>query len=61
MMFARITNEAPDVDEQGRLLTRVAEMVDAGTVRSTLTRIFEGPVPDAAAGSRTAVVRWQHR
>ncbi len=47
MMFARITNEAPDVDEQGRLLTRVAEMVDAGTVRSTLTRIFEGPAPDA--------------
>ncbi|MBT0768737.1 zinc-binding alcohol dehydrogenase family protein [Kineosporia sp. J2-2] len=50
LMFSRIMHEAPDVSEQGRLLTRVAELVDDGSLRSTLTTTFDGRtdgVPEA--------------
>jgi NADPH:quinone reductase len=46
-MFARIVNGAADVAEQGRLLTRVAQMMDAGELRTTLTQTFDGPVPES--------------
>ncbi|QDH69514.1 zinc-binding alcohol dehydrogenase family protein [Marilutibacter alkalisoli] len=34
MMFARPVLKTPDMDEQGRILDRVAELVDAGEIRS---------------------------
>jgi zinc-binding alcohol dehydrogenase family protein len=37
MMFARSLHQTPDMAEQGVLLNRVAQLVDAGKVRSTLT------------------------
>ena len=35
-MFTRSMFETPDMSEQGRLLTEVARLVDAGTLRTTL-------------------------
>ena len=35
-MFTRSMFETADMAEQGKLLQRVAELVDAGTLRSTL-------------------------
>jgi zinc-binding alcohol dehydrogenase family protein len=35
-MFTRSLHQTPDMAEQGRLLARVAELVDAGTLRTTL-------------------------
>lgn len=40
MMFARSVFETPDMDQQGALLAEVAKAVDAGTLRSTVTRDF---------------------
>jgi zinc-binding alcohol dehydrogenase family protein len=37
MMFARSLHQTSDMAEQGRLLSEVASLVDAGRVRSTLT------------------------
>jgi zinc-binding alcohol dehydrogenase family protein len=39
-MFARSMWQTPDMGEQGRLLSRVAELVDRGELRSTQTRTF---------------------
>jgi zinc-binding alcohol dehydrogenase family protein len=39
-MFARSIWQTPDMAEQGRLLNRVAELVDLGVVRSTQTQTF---------------------
>jgi zinc-binding alcohol dehydrogenase family protein len=39
-MFARSMWQTPDMAEQGRLLSRLAELVDRGEVRSTQTRTF---------------------
>jgi zinc-binding alcohol dehydrogenase family protein len=39
-MFARSMWQTPDMPEQGRLLTRVAELVDRGELRSTQTQTF---------------------
>ena len=36
MMFARSRFETPDMDEQGKLLSEVAALVDAGKVRTTV-------------------------
>lgn len=36
MMFTRPRLHTPDMDEQGRILARVAELVDAGRLRGTL-------------------------
>ncbi|GAB3255896.1 zinc-binding alcohol dehydrogenase family protein [Kineosporia babensis] len=55
LMFARITNDAEDVAEQGRLLTKVADLIDEGAVRTTLTRTFEGPVPEALRQAHAVV------
>ena len=40
MMFTRSMFETPDMGAQGALLTRVAELVDAGRLRSTLGEHF---------------------
>jgi len=40
MMFARSLFGTPDMAEQGRLLAAVAEGIDAGALRHTLTRRF---------------------
>jgi zinc-binding alcohol dehydrogenase family protein len=37
-MFARSMWQAPDIAEQGKLLTRVADLVDQGELRSTQTQ-----------------------
>ncbi len=42
-MFTRAVFETPDMIEQHRLLTKVAEMVDAGSIRTTLSVDF-GPI-----------------
>jgi NADPH:quinone reductase-like Zn-dependent oxidoreductase len=39
-MFARSMWQTPDMAEQGRLLTRVADLVDQGELRSTQTQTF---------------------
>ncbi|HRX87699.1 MAG TPA: zinc-binding alcohol dehydrogenase family protein [Phycisphaerae bacterium] len=39
-MFARSMWQTPDMAEQGRLLNRVADLVDRGELRSTQTRTF---------------------
>jgi len=39
-MFARSMWQTPDMAEQGRLLSRVAELVDRGEVHSTQTQTF---------------------
>lgn len=39
-MFARSTYSTPDMSLQGRLLTEVGELVDAGIVRTTLNEVF---------------------
>ncbi len=46
MMFARPLFKTPDMIEQHNLLNRVAELVDAGKIRTTLTETL-GPI-DAA-------------
>ena len=42
-MFTRAVFETPDMIEQYRLLTKVAAMVDAGSIRTTLSEEF-GPI-----------------
>jgi NADPH:quinone reductase len=39
-MFARSMWQTPDMAEQGRLLSRVSELVDRGELRSTQTQTF---------------------
>jgi zinc-binding alcohol dehydrogenase family protein len=39
-MFARSMWQTPDMAEQGRLLTRIADLVDQGELRSTQTQTF---------------------
>jgi NADPH:quinone reductase len=40
LMFTRAVFETPDMIEQHRLLAKVAEMVDAGSIRTTLSQEF---------------------
>jgi NADPH2:quinone reductase len=51
MMFARPMHQTPDMIEQHRLLTRVAQWVDAGQVRTTLQKVLR---PINAANLRAA-------
>ena len=39
-MFARSLHQTPDMAEQGKLLQRVAQLVDSGTLRTTLGEHF---------------------
>jgi NADPH2:quinone reductase len=41
-MFARSSHQADDMDAQGALLDRVAELLDKGVLRTTVTRRIEG-------------------
>ncbi|PKR89569.1 zinc-binding alcohol dehydrogenase family protein [Pleomorphomonas diazotrophica] len=41
LMFTRSLFETPDMDEQGKLLTEVAHLVDAGRLRTTLTEVLQ--------------------
>jgi len=50
-MFTRSMLETPDMIEQKHLLSRVAELVDAGRVRTTMTQAIED---FSAAGLRRA-------
>lgn len=40
LMFTRPLFETPDMDEQGKILDRVAELVDAGKIKTTLTEVY---------------------
>jgi NADPH:quinone reductase-like Zn-dependent oxidoreductase len=40
LMFTRSMFETPDMHEQGVLLGRVAELVDAGRVKTTANAVF---------------------
>lgn len=40
LMFTRSLFETPDMEEQGRLLTEVARLVDAGQLRTTVTEVL---------------------
>jgi len=46
LMFTRSKFETPDMIEQQRLLARTAALVDAGTLRTTVTRTIEGFTAD---------------
>ena len=37
LMFTRSIYQTPDMDEQGRILKAVADLVDEGNIRTTLT------------------------
>ena len=39
-MFTRTRFQTPDLAEQGRILARVAELVDAGRYRSPVTTVI---------------------
>lgn len=43
LMFTRSTFQTADMAEQGRLLNKVADLVDAGTIRTTIGERF-GPI-----------------
>ncbi|QWS32567.1 zinc-binding alcohol dehydrogenase family protein [Curtobacterium aetherium] len=51
LMFTRSSFSTPDMAEQGRLLDALADLVDAGRVRSTVTSLVQG---FDAAGLREA-------
>lgn len=51
LMFTRSLFETPDMARQGELLNRVAKLVDAGTLKSTLTQTLS---PINAANARQA-------
>ncbi len=42
LMFTRSTFMTDDMTEQHRILDRMAELVDAGRIRTTLTRTLTG-------------------
>jgi len=54
LMFTRSLYGTPDMDQQHRLLNEVADLVDAGVLRTTLTEEF-GPI--TAANLRRAHAR----
>jgi NADPH:quinone reductase-like Zn-dependent oxidoreductase len=41
-MFTRTQFHTPDIAEQGRILARVAELVDSGKVKTTMTTRLQG-------------------
>jgi len=54
LMFTRSRFQTPDMDEQHRILTQVAEWLDAGRLRTTLTEKLS---PISAANLRAAHAR----
>lgn len=55
LMFTRAIFETPDMGEQGKLLDQVADLVDAGKVRTTLTEVM-GPINAATLRKAHAVL-----
>lgn len=51
MMFTRSMYQTPDIEEQRRLLNEVADLVDAGRIKTTLSEVIE---PINAANLRLA-------
>jgi NADPH:quinone reductase len=41
-MFTRSAFKTPDMNDQGRLLDALADLVDSGSIRSTATTIIHG-------------------
>jgi zinc-binding alcohol dehydrogenase family protein len=41
LMFTRSLFETPDMDEQGKILERIAALVDGGKVKTTLTEVLK--------------------
>jgi NADPH:quinone reductase len=41
LMFTRAIFETPDMDEQGKILDQVADLVDAGRLKTTLTEVLK--------------------
>ncbi|HAP58068.1 MAG TPA: zinc-binding alcohol dehydrogenase family protein, partial [Cytophagales bacterium] len=53
-MFTRSMFDTPDMDQQHRLLNRVSEMLDAGTLQSTVTQNFGTLSVDTLAKAHAA-------
>jgi NADPH:quinone reductase len=51
LMFTRTIFQTPDMAEQGKLLNQVADLVDAGKIRSTVTQVIS---PITAANLKQA-------
>ncbi len=59
MMFTRSLFQTADMEEQHRLLDRIADLVDAGTLRSTLTEVV-GPIDAATLKRAHAMIETGH-
>jgi NADPH:quinone reductase len=55
MMFARPVFQTDDMEAQHRLLNKVADLVDAGAIRSTLTEVL-GPINAATLKKAHALI-----
>lgn len=55
LMFTRPIFETPDMDEQGKLLNAVAELIDAGKIRTTVTETLS-PINAANLKKAHAVI-----
>ncbi|WP_075291583.1 zinc-binding alcohol dehydrogenase family protein [Pararhizobium arenae] len=55
LMFTRPIFETPDMDEQGKLLNAVADLIDAGKIRSTVTETLS-PINAANLKKAHAVI-----
>ena len=54
-MFARVMHLTPDVEQQGHLLARAAELIEQAQVRSTLTNTIDGIGPATLAQAHDLV------
>jgi NADPH2:quinone reductase len=59
LMFTRSLYQTPGMIEQHRLLNRVASMVDAGTIRSTVSQSFH-PINAESLRKAHAMVEYGH-
>jgi NADPH2:quinone reductase len=55
LMFTRTLFGTPDLGAQGTILAQLAELVDAGRIRSTLTTSIDGLNPEGLARAHTLV------
>ncbi|HEX7853985.1 MAG TPA: zinc-binding alcohol dehydrogenase family protein [Sphingobium sp.] len=55
MMFTRSLFETADMDEQGKLLAEVAQLVDSGQVKTTVTNVLK-PISAATLTSAHAMI-----
>lgn len=59
-MFTRSMFTTPDITKQRKILTEVAELVDAGKVRHTATKIFHGFNESTFAAAYALIVEGHH-